>query len=315
MKNISLNKYYDRNTGKIVNEKTYAGKFLYWSYNTAIGRFLTNLILSRKFVSCIYGWWAKSRFSKEIVNKFVNNMNINTSVDISQYKSFNDFFTRKCDCNSNYKEENQQLCISPADGKILVYENIEPEKIFRIKRNLFSLKSFVKNNSLEQMFANGSIAIIRLCMSDNHYVHFPDSGLPILYYPINGKYYAGGSYSIKNITPFFAENYRNITLFQSDNFGLMTIAEVGAFCVGSIKQYFNLNNIVDSGDEKCRFELGGSTVVMLFQKDRVKFDPDLIENSIKGIETKIHLDEQIGTSQSVSSDTRSLQSINAGTIK
>ena len=44
---------------------------------------------------------------------------------------------------------------------------------------------------------------------------------------------------------------------------------------------------MNKGDKKGRFELGGSTVVLLFTKDSIIIDDDLFFNSIKGFETKV----------------------------
>ena len=50
-------------------------------------------------------------------------------------------------------------------------------------------------------------------------------------------------------------------------------------------------------EEKGNFAFGGSTIVLMTQKDRVLPDPDIFLNSEKGIETRVHLGEKIGVSE------------------
>jgi phosphatidylserine decarboxylase len=171
---------------------------------------------------------------------------------------------------------------------------VDPSATFPIKRNLFDLWSFIGSPNLAEQFARGSMAIIRLSLADYHHFHFPDSGVPSAPLKIPGRYHAGGSYSRRRLIPYYTENHRVITPFVSDHFGLMLLIEVGALAVGSIRQSFKPGHRVARGERKGFFELGGSTVVVLFQKGRIELDDDLCRNTSKGIETYVHLGESIG---------------------
>ena len=52
-----------------------------------------------------------------------------------------------------------------------------------------------------------------------------------------------------------------------------------------------------TGKEKGNFAFGGSTVILMTQKERVLPDPDIFMNSEKGIETRVKLGERIGVSE------------------
>ena len=68
--------------------------------------------------------------------------------------------------------------------------------------------------------------------------------------------------------------------------------EVGALLVGKI---CNLNkDTFKRGEEKGYFRFGGSTIVMLFSKDKVIIDSDILEMSMNDVETKVKLFEPIG---------------------
>ena len=136
--------------------------------------------------------------------------------------------------------------------------------------------------------------ISRLCLTDYHHVHFPDSGIPRASVPIRGKVYAGGPYSLERLVPFYTENYRMVTLFDSDHFDQMAMVEVGAFTVGSIRQRYLPGIHVRKGARKGFFELGGSTVVLLFQRGVIELDEDLVRNSRNEVETYVRLGDSLG---------------------
>ena len=63
--------------------------------------------------------------------------------------------------------------------------------------------------------------------------------------------------------------------------------------VGSIIQTYEPNSEIEKGDEKGYFAFGGSTLVLLFEKGKIKFDSDLIANTKRGLETSIRMGENI----------------------
>lgn len=135
-------------------------------------------------------------------------------------------------------------------------------------------------------------------LSDYHHFHFPCTCVPSQSKAINGKLFAGGSYNQKDESFFYAENYRTITKLKTKEFGNVLMCEIGAFTVGSIKQVYNPHEIHCSGAPKGYFEPGGSTVVLIFEKNRIRFDRDLTINSYKQIETTIQYGDRIGYRQS-----------------
>lgn len=66
--------------------------------------------------------------------------------------------------------------------------------------------------------------------------------------------------------------------------------------VGSIVFTKKVNEEVKKGDELGYFAFGGSTIIVLFQHNIIKFDADLIANSLKPIETLIRMGDSIGSS-------------------
>lgn len=290
-------RYIDRQDGMLKTEHVYADRFLFWSYNNPTGRLAMDLIFRRKFISQLYGWLHKRRWSRWKIKSFVKKFDVNLDelvCRLDDFTSFNDFFIREIDLIKRKIITDPDICIAPVDGKVLAYPYVEPDLSFQIKRNTFNLHSFLGNNVLARKFAYGSMVVCRLCLTDYHHFHFPDSGIPHQALSIPGKYHAGSPCLSRKPVPYYAENHRMLTLFDSDHFGPMVMSEIGALTVGSIRQSFNAGMSVSRGDLKGIFELGGSTVVLLFQKDAIELDKDLCENTINGIETYIRLGDSIG---------------------
>ncbi len=92
----------------------------------------------------------------------------------------------------------------------------------------------------------------------------------------------------------FAENSREYTVLHTAHFGDVTQVEVGAMMVGRIVNNHGAHRF-SRGEEKGRFEFGGSTIVLLVEKDKVVFDEELYTNTENGFETAVKCGERIGT--------------------
>lgn len=291
-------KYFDRAEKVLKTERVYADGILYWLYNSKIGNIMNDFVFRQKYVSQLYGWLNKQWLSKRKIEPFIQKVKVNEDeliCPMEDFKSFNDFFKREIDLSKRRINPSTHVCISPVDGKILAYQSMNPEMSFRIKRSIFNLRSFLCDETLVERYRQGSMVVGRLSLRDYHHFHFPDSGFPGEAISIKGKYYASGPYNLRKLIPFFSENYRMLTIFDSEHFGKITIVEIGAFTVGSIQQRFRSGRRVAKGDRKGFFEMGGSTVVLLFEKGRIKLDPDLCANTRNDIETYVLMGDSIGS--------------------
>ena len=138
--------------------------------------------------------------------------------------------------------------------------------------------------------------ITRLAPVDYHRLHFPTSGIIEESKKIEGYYYSVSTHAIRKNFRIFCENKREYSILKSDDFGNVIIVEIAATMVGGIKQTYIPNTRVKKGEEKGYFYFGGSTTILLFEKDKIKLDIDLIENTKKGLETKVYMGEKIGIS-------------------
>jgi len=296
MKNRFNLTYVDRASGDLLVERVFAAGFLHWSYNSRLGRALTRLVLAQRVVSRFCGWLARCAWSRHLIAPFEKSMRVESSGNGHQpaYTCFNDFFVRELDGSLRMNAAGPSICLSPVEGKVLVLRDVEPRETFRVKRSIFNLEHLLADRRLSERFAGGTVVICRLALSDYHHFHFPVAGRPGPAVAIPGKLYAGGAYAKNWLTSFYAENFRMVTLIDSDLFGTLAQVEIGAFTVGSIRQCFVPGRYVERGERKGYFELGGSTVVLVFGAGVLEIDKDLRRYSSQEIETRVRVGESIG---------------------
>lgn len=290
--------YIDRKTGKKEKEIVAGDKFLKWMYSTVTGESILELLVRKKIFSSLYGKLQDLSFSRRKIPSFVNHLNIKMDEaeieDVFQYRNFNDFFARKLKEEARPIAQEDHTLISPADGRVFAYEKIHMDEIIQVKGSTYKLEELFQDKKLASQYHGGICVVLRLCPSDYHRFHFPDGGRVVYSRKINGNYYSVNPMALNKVARIYCENKREITLFNSNNFGQITMIEVGATCVGSIIQTYEEGREVKKGEEKGYFKFGGSTVILFLEKDMVEIDEDLIKNTMIGLETKVNMGERIG---------------------
>jgi len=285
--------FVDRETGTINTEKVAGEKWLIWLYHNPVGEATLWALVKRKLVSSFYGEMMDRPASADKIVTFVKEYDIDLSIaKKQQFNSFNDFFTRELKTDARTIDTNFNFVVSPADGKILAYESISKTD-FIVKGYRFDVSSFFNNYFLAEKYVDGSLIIIRLAPNDYHRFHFPVSGDVSPTIKIEGDYYSVNPIALREMVEIFCLNKREYTVIDSPVFGKVVMAEVGATMVGSIIQTYT-SGFVEKGEEKGYFEFGGSTVVLLFEPEKIAIDKDLLSNTSMGLETSVLMGERIG---------------------
>ena len=291
--------YIERKTGEIKVEKVPGEKYLKFLYYNPLGELPLNLVVKKKFLTEYYGKKMDKPESVKKIPSFIEQADINIAEAkkrVEEFKSFNDFFYRELKEGARTVDYRENVLASPADGKILAFENLDIEKEFYIKGDKFTLEEFFADKELANKYKNGVFMIIRLAPIDYHRFHFPADGEISESKLIDGVYYSVSTYAIKKNFRILCENKREYSILKTEKFGDIAMFEVGATMVGGIKQSYKSNSYVKKGEEKGYFYFGGSTCVLVFERGKVKIDEDLLENTKKGIETKVYMGEKIGIS-------------------
>jgi phosphatidylserine decarboxylase len=129
---------------------------------------------------------------------------------------------------------------------------------------------------------------------DYHRFHFPVAGVPSAPRLINGLLYSVSPIALRKNIGYLVQNKRALTVMDDTRFGRVAMFEVGATCVGTIKNVFVEGRPVEKGEEKGFFTFGGSCVITVFQKGKIRFDDDVLAQSANHIETYARMGDRLG---------------------
>lgn len=223
------------------------------------------------------------------VGKYGVDMSEAANPDIASYPSFNEFFTRALRDGVRPLAQADYVC--PVDGAISQFGDIDDHQIFQAKGHKFTTAELVGGDqTLAAHFQHGHFANVYLSPKDYHRIHMPCDGRLTRMIYVPGKLFSVNPTTARGVPGLFARNERVVCVFDSDEFGPFVMTLVGATIVGSMAtvwhgvvnpprmaricdwQYEPGQVTLKKGDEMGRFLLG-STVVMLFQKGAIRFNP------------------------------------------
>eukprot|EP01105_Mastigella_eilhardi_P001069 TRINITY_DN1134_c0_g1_i4.p1 TRINITY_DN1134_c0_g1~~TRINITY_DN1134_c0_g1_i4.p1 ORF type:complete len:584 (-),score=86.77 TRINITY_DN1134_c0_g1_i4:61-1812(-) len=230
---------------------------------------------------------------------FITYHNINTLEirdEIQTFSTFNQFFYRHLKPNARpiTAPDDGAVVVSPADSRILVYESVDLATSVWIKGEGFTLEKLLVSKALATEYEHGSMVIARLAPQDYHRVHTPVSGVLGSYACVGGTYYTVNPIAINQSVDVLGSNRRLIAYIESPLYGKVYFILVGAVMVGSIVLTAVPGAPLNKGDEVGYFAFGGSTVLLLFAHGKVKWDADLLQNSLCPVETMVKMGTKIG---------------------
>jgi phosphatidylserine decarboxylase len=259
-------------------------------------------LLPHHALSRIVQWCARSRhfpLRKRITRWFIRHYQVDMSEalepDPDAYSDFNHFFTRalRPEARPVVQEAGQISC--PSDGAIIQLGDIQETQILQAKGHTYSLIELLGGSKERgRPFHAGRFATTYLSPGDYHRVHMPLSGQLIETTYIPGRLFSVSPVYTESIPNLFARNERVVCIFQTEA-GPMAVILVGAIFVGSIEtvwageitparnkrikvmRYDSAKPFIHlkRGEELGRFNMGGSTIIVLFGPNRVKWEPGL----------------------------------------
>ncbi len=261
-------------------------------YGNVIGRGIIK-VLSFPVFSKIVGFILNRKVSRVFVNKFVKKNNIDMSVyEKSQFISFNDFFTRKKKEEELNIEMDSNVFVSPCDARVSCYV-IEEDNRFKIKSSYYSVSELLNGDEIYKKFLGGYAFIFRLCADDYHRYIYIDNGNKDKNIFIKGELNTVRPIVLDYVN-IYKRNSREYSVLHTDNFGDIVQVEVGAVLVGKINNFHGECQF-KRGEEKGCFEFGGSTIVVLVEKEKIDVDEDILVNTKENVETLVKCGMKIGS--------------------
>ncbi|MDO4430640.1 MAG: archaetidylserine decarboxylase [Lonepinella koalarum] len=260
-------------------------------------------VMPQKYLTQAAGWLAQQKWgivTHFIIKLFAKKYNIDMTEaakpNFSDYATFNEFFTRLLRDDVRKIDDNPTALCLPADGKISQCGLIENETMLQAKGHSFSLRDLLAGDeALSEAFKNGTFATTYLSPRDYHRVHMPcDATLRKMIY-VPGDLFSVNPFLNEHVPNLLARNERVICVFDTA-FGTMVQILVGATITASISTVWagiinppRPNQVkvweydgsiqLKKGQEMGAFQLG-STVINLFQQDRVKLAEHLDVDSL-----------------------------------
>lgn len=282
----------DRN-GEIVVTNEKQNILLKKLYGTVCGRVILKA-LTAPAVSKVAGAFMDSRLSVPLIKRFIKSSGIDTSQYVmKKFRSYNEFFTRRVKRGMRPIDRMPSHFISPCDSKLTVYK-IGKSSVFRIKGSRYRVSDLIKNDFLAKRYEGGYCMIFRLEVDDYHRYCYIDSGTKTENTFINGELHTVNPTALEHYN-IYKRNCREYTVLHTENFGDVVQVEVGAMMVGRIVNRHGAAEVV-RGEEKGKFEFGGSTIVLLVQEDMIRIDDDILRNSAENIETVVKYGEKVAAS-------------------
>lgn len=291
-------RYFDRYDRATKIEKVFGERWLRYAYDNPVGRFAVWLLFRRRLFSWYYGRKMNERSSDMLIFKFIADYDIDAmefARSAFEFKTFNEFFHRALKPECRPIAQGAGVAVLPADGRHLAFQDVDKADGFYVKGAKFTLGELLGGAELAGRFAGGAMVVSRLCPSDYHRFHFPVSGIPSEATLVKGSLYSVNPIALRRNILYIVRNKRFVTLIEAPDFGTVAMVEVGATNVGSIVQGFVPGRPVVKGDEKGMFAFGGSCVITLFAKGRIRLDADIIGQSEAFVETYARMGDRLGT--------------------
>lgn len=296
-----VHQYINRETVQPCKETLYADWVIRFLYSRAredssvlfkvlTSRRMSSLLGFLNFDLPLLPWMAKN---------FINNMGIDLSGCLDPPESFRTFrkvFERKI----RYWEtrplpRKEGVIVSPSDSRVLPGSLARTSSLF-VKEKFFDYQELLGEDKPAWLraFQGGDYAIFRLTPDQYHYNHTPAAGRVVDFYEIPGIYHSSNPGAVITVAHPYSKNRRVVTILDSDvekgtGVGFIAMIEVVALMIGDLLQAYSEHHYDDprpiscgmflnQGSPKSLFRPGSSTVILIFQKGRVEFCPDLIAN-------------------------------------
>jgi phosphatidylserine decarboxylase len=258
-------------------------------------------VIPKRALTVFAGWVANGQWgwvAQTIIKRFIHRYGVNmaeaANPDPASYASFNDFFTRALKPGARPLAAADLVC--PVDGAISQLGRIQADQVFQAKGHHYSTRALVGGDeALAKLFQDGHFATIYLSPKDYHRIHMPMAARLRRMVHVPGDLFSVNPATARGVPGLFARNERVVCVFDvpgrdSSSAQPFVLVLVGATIVGSmatpwagvinpprpgkIRQWdYPLGqHDLTQGQEMGRFLLG-STVVMLWPKGTVEFNP------------------------------------------
>ncbi len=251
----------------------YGGDALRFLYGNPAGRVLLKYVAAAPWFSEWRARRQRSRRSKKTIAPFVETYGIDLTDggfgrgwSTDEFETFNEFFTRKRDYDAYFadlaaagRRAGPGELPAVADAMLSVWPVSEDLRV-PVKETVYTLEELT-GGPVSDHYRGGSCLVFRLELTDYHRYCFPDRGRVLARRDL-----PGALHTVRPISEeyrVYSRNKRSVTVLDTEQFGELTMIEVGAILVGHIVDHPLPEDRFEALEEKGYFEFGGSTIVLL----------------------------------------------------
>jgi len=341
--------YINRSNKQVCNEPLFGDRIIRWLYHPIRENSprLFHLLTSARTTKALGFFNYDLALSTKVLgnNQFLNETGVNLSECLDPPRSLDSarkVFQRKIrywQCRP--MPEQQQAIVSPADARVIV-GSLDEASNLNIKDKFFTYEELLGPHSQPWLrtFLGGDFALFRLTPDKYHYNHTPVAGTVIDHYQVDGCFHSCNPQAIITEATPYSKNRRVVTIIDTDvddgsKVGKVAMIEIVALMIGDIVQCYSsvcydsptpvrLGMFIKKGCPKSLYRPGSSTDLLLFEKNRIQFAEDLLENRFRQdvqsrfsigfntslVETDIQVRSLIGTAVHREDDKESRRNLN-----
>lgn len=243
--------------------------------------------LPRRLVSRALGRLANARAPRVVLSPVLSLYCKRFRVDLdeadrplSDYATFNDFFTRALKPGLRPLDADPAAIVSPVDGRVHASGPVESGTILQAKGVPYRLEDLLGSAEDARLFDGGAFATLYLSPRDYHRIHMPFDGALSRVRHVPGDLWPVNDEAVAAVPRLFARNERAACVGALPSGAPFAMVPVGALNVGSIRLTFHplrTNRPVHGpalstfeppaalrrGEEFGRFEFGSAVVLLL----------------------------------------------------
>ncbi|NQD65516.1 phosphatidylserine decarboxylase [Bacillus haikouensis] len=231
-------------------------------------------LTNKKWSSFLLRKFVQSRISMPFISSFIRTFKIDVNElegNVKDYRSLHDFFIRKLRKDARFIQYGKNDAVSPVDGLLAESGMISEDLTIEVKGRPYSILEMMGSNEKSAPYLGGTFAVFYLSPANYHRIHSPVDGGVLNRWSLGRHSYPVNESGLLYGKDVLSKNYREITELQH-LLGKVAVVKVGAMFVNSI-EYVNHNTEWIQGEEVAYFSFG-STVILLFERDRFRFTED-----------------------------------------
>ncbi|RME28812.1 MAG: phosphatidylserine decarboxylase [Deltaproteobacteria bacterium] len=252
-----------------------------------------------RFISRQWGRFTRSAASRPLIKPFARLSGaVTTEAEkpLDQYRTLNEFFTRRLREGMRTVDPTPESVISPADSRVSEWGTCTDGIMLQVKGRQYTLYELLRDKRQADRLEGGPYITLYLSPPDYHWVHAPcDMKITGIGY-MPGELLPVNPPSVESVPGLYTRNER-VMIYAEGPCGPLVLVMVGACCVGSIKLTFhNLHtNTYGAGPMRMNFErppvvgkgqpVGvfemGSTVVLIFSPGGVELSPPPLGTAVR----------------------------------